>query len=236
MENIILDLINDFEKLSREEIVKAMPQNKYSVGKATRTHKYSKADYYNFIGEENYFKGNFEEALKNFNTALFIYDDDKVFFVMDENNLKIMGDAQARRIAKDGYSNNFFIEKEIIILNRAKVLYELHEYKLSLQDITKLNAVSEIKHLDKSILFEIKKLEFDNYYSLNDFENIIVCGELLKQYLDDNSIEKISLKMLKSYEKVDRLEKVVEILNSLNNSNDEYIKSYIKKNYGGFLK
>lgn len=233
MKNDILNKINNFNEVTKEDIIDAMPQNKICFGKSARVYKFSKVDYYNFIGESNYIEGNYEEALKDFNTAIFIYDEDKVFFIVDENTTGVIGDLQARKIAKDNYSNRFFLDKRIIILNRAKVLYKLHEYLLSLQELRSLIELIDLEKIDYENLFEIKKLEFDNYYELKDFRHIIECGEVLKKYLDDDSIDKIDIKLIDAYRKIGNINKVDEILYKLSNSNDEYVRVYAKK-YGRY--
>lgn len=186
---------------------------KFDLGRAPRTKFYSRADYYNLLGEINLLNDEYEDALINFNTALYIYDDDYTFI---EGHHIANADLKRKIVKwKQEFPNKEFrvgnedvISKNIIFFNRIKVLIKIKEYNLVIEDALKI-------------------MESDTY---EEFKTIRLNDLKLKQYL------------VKSYIKTKQYSKALELCDEIENllNFDQYYiisltKSYIYEQIGDYL-
>lgn len=118
------EIVKDYQKVNLEDMLKVII--KPSVGRAARIYIYSRALYFNDLGEKTYNKTDYQTALKCFNTALKIYDNDEFFKYAPSPFCRCRHEIK---------SNEEIIDKNIILFNRARTLNEIGEKEKALVDL-----------------------------------------------------------------------------------------------------
>lgn len=123
-EKIMLNAtVKDYQKIGLDDMLKLIGAP--SVGRAARVYAYSRALYFNDLGERKYDEFDYQKALRCFNTALKIYDNDEIFYYSRSpigNRPKVE-------------SNEEIIDKNVILFNRARILNNIGEKELALNDL-----------------------------------------------------------------------------------------------------
>lgn len=117
-------IVKDYNQVGLDDILKLI--GVLSVGRAPRVYTYSRALYFNDLGERKYDEFDYQTALKCFNTALKIYDNDEFF------KYALSPFCRCRHEIK---SNEEIIDKNIILFNRARILNNIGEKELALSDL-----------------------------------------------------------------------------------------------------
>ena len=205
--------------------------------------EYSRSEYYYVLGMRNLDKGNYYEALVDFNTAIHIYNNDLI--VIETYRTRGRSDMpelfETYDTTSKNHGHNVFSECDIY-LGKIKTLQHLGLYNEVIKTILSMMSTSEFKeyeqednHWHNEYVIEPMKHLLDAYIKEKEYEKALKINNQLLESVDFRSAYNLRFVKALIYEKLGDYNNalasieddyIVSGLLDVANSNDKFLNSY----------